>query len=72
MIPDIKVQVEQSLMRLDRWITRNGWTGFDPYDLKQHPLLAPSQAWGRKVLRQSILICRIVLSPLAPTVIPNP
>jgi len=55
MFLDIKAQVEQSLMGLDRWITQNGWTGFDPYDLKQHPLLAPSQTWGRKVLRQSIL-----------------
>ena len=62
---DIKAQVEQSLMRLDRWITRNGWAGFDPYDLKQHPLLAPSQAWGRKVLRQLILYVES-FSPLLP------
>jgi len=55
MLFDIKAQVEQSLMRLDRWITRNGWAGFDPYDLKKHTLLTPSQTWGRKVLRQSIL-----------------
>lgn len=26
--------VQQALARLDRWVERNGWAGYDPYDLK--------------------------------------
>lgn len=26
--------VMDSLVRLDSWIDRNGWTGYDPYDIK--------------------------------------
>lgn len=27
-----------SLLKLDRWIERNGWAGYDPYDIKGTPL----------------------------------
>jgi rhamnogalacturonyl hydrolase YesR len=30
-------EVIESLERLDGWVERNGWAGYDPYDLKGHP-----------------------------------
>ncbi len=31
-------QVYQSIGQLDAWLSRNGWAGYDPYDLKGLPL----------------------------------
>ena len=26
--------IERSISLLDRWIEKNGWAGYDPYDIK--------------------------------------
>jgi rhamnogalacturonyl hydrolase YesR len=53
---DAKALVEQSLMRLDCWVAQNGWGGYDPYDLRQHPfLLAQHPTKIQKTFRQAIL-----------------
>jgi rhamnogalacturonyl hydrolase YesR len=53
--------VENSVARLDNWITRNGWAGYDPYDLKQHPILMISKpkSIGR-ALRAGFLVLDIL------------
>jgi rhamnogalacturonyl hydrolase YesR len=32
-------EILQSITRLDGWITVNGWAGYDPYDVRGHPLV---------------------------------
>lgn len=32
-----------SLEKLDTWITKNGWAGYDPYDIKGHPFFIKIQ-----------------------------
>lgn len=47
--------VQASLTRLDEWIRRNGWAGYDPYDIKGHPLwlrLSRARAWPLRVFRR--------------------
>jgi hypothetical protein len=50
--------VKESIARLDHWMTRYGWAGYDPYDLKQHPFLSSTSgsAFSQRVLRQILLI----------------
>lgn len=36
-------QVEPALRALEGWIERNGWAGYDPYDIKSTRLFAPLQ-----------------------------
>jgi len=36
---DARTLAIDSLTRLDRWITENGWAGYDPYDIKGLPAL---------------------------------
>ncbi|MBI2830685.1 MAG: hypothetical protein HYX79_00310 [Chloroflexi bacterium] len=31
--------VMESVRRLDRWVENNGWAGYDPYDIKGHPIV---------------------------------
>jgi len=33
----MKSKVEESIEKIDGWIERNGWNGYDPYDLKGTP-----------------------------------
>jgi len=33
--------IKQTLMRLDNWVRRNGWAGYDPYDLHHWHLQLP-------------------------------
>ncbi|MDQ1318319.1 MAG: hypothetical protein QG588_1979, partial [Candidatus Poribacteria bacterium] len=35
-----------SIYKLDDWIDRNGWAGYDPYDVKGHPLWLKLQQLG--------------------------
>lgn len=30
-------EVIESITKLDGWIEQNGWAGYDPYDIKEHP-----------------------------------
>lgn len=46
--------VRGSLTRLDTWLERNGWAGYDPYDLLGTPLFLRLQ----RVTRQSSLVER--------------
>ena len=39
MAGDITQEALQSLRSLDDWVERNGWAGYDPYDIKGHPLI---------------------------------
>ncbi|MFX0198700.1 MAG: hypothetical protein ACFFCW_21470 [Candidatus Hodarchaeota archaeon] len=49
--------VEQCLARLDNWVSRNGWAGYDPYDLNQHLVLPASKpVHFRHLLRRVALI----------------
>ena len=34
----ISDEITRSITSLDRWITANGWAGYDPYDIKGHPV----------------------------------
>ena len=27
-------ELENSILKLDKWISNNGWAGYDPYDIK--------------------------------------
>jgi rhamnogalacturonyl hydrolase YesR len=31
-------KVINSIQKLDNWLEKNGWAGFDPYDIKGHPM----------------------------------
>ena len=37
--------VESALRKLEAWVRRNGWAGWDPYDVLEHPLLLLPQRW---------------------------
>ena len=54
--------VEQSVQSLDRWVSENGWAGFDPHDIRGTKpfmfLLRPIRSVPLKVLR------RLALTPL--------
>lgn len=34
-----KEEILESIKKLDAWITKNGWAGYDPYDIMGHPLM---------------------------------
>lgn len=58
--------VTDSVNRCDNWITQNGWAGYDPYDIKGHPLLIkPRTSWagkvGRKVFGKLELLSPLIL-----------
>jgi hypothetical protein len=36
-VAEISAAVFESIKRLDDWVGRNGWAGYDPYDVKGHP-----------------------------------
>ena len=48
--------VKKSIDKLDGWIIDNGWAGYDPYDAKQHPLIAVLQPTFPKRLMQRALL----------------
>lgn len=54
--------VAQSVAALDRWISANGWAGYDPHDVRGTPvfmfLLRPMRSVPMKIVR------RLVLAPL--------
>ncbi len=53
--PDIAI-AQEWVGELDQWICRNGLRGYDPFDVKQHPLLRAMQ--GRRLLRRaSTVLC---------------
>lgn len=33
----MREKVTDSIAKLDSWVERNGWAGYDPYDIKGHP-----------------------------------
>lgn len=47
--------IENSLKKLDNWLKKNGWAGYDPYDVKGLPFFVKIQRSGRlanKILRR--------------------
>jgi hypothetical protein len=60
--PDVRRAVRQSVDALDQWVTRNGWAGFDPHDIRGTPLfmflLRPIRSIPLKIAR------RLALAPL--------
>lgn len=50
--------VKNSMERLDSWLNKNGWAGYDPYDLKGHPFLIrlteQNPSFSRKALRKGL------------------
>ena len=36
---NIAEEIVECIIRLNGWIDRNGWAGYDPYDIKEHPLV---------------------------------
>lgn len=34
----MKEEIEKSIFKLDRWVEKNGWAGYDPYDIQALPL----------------------------------
>lgn len=56
---NIKEKIENSAIKLDYWIDKNGWAGYDPYDIKELPLVRKITKWGNKnfiaeILRESL------------------
>ncbi|GAB6162903.1 hypothetical protein JCM12298_20630 [Desulfothermus naphthae] len=48
--------VRCSIERLDQWLSQNGWTGYDPYDLRGLPFFTKNNpSLLRKILRKGIL-----------------
>lgn len=45
---EIKNKIENSIHQLDNWIEQNGWSGFDPYDIKDQNLIRKITDWGNK------------------------
>jgi len=50
-----RARVEEALLRLEAWIAKNGWAGYDPYDLKEYPIYQrwtkpPLSKWGEIVI----------------------
>ncbi|MBK7104717.1 MAG: hypothetical protein IPH62_05485 [Ignavibacteriae bacterium] len=43
-----KIKIEKSILLLDNWISQNGWTGFDPYDIKELPFIIKLTDLGNK------------------------
>ncbi|MFC1925715.1 hypothetical protein ACFLW2_03345 [Chloroflexota bacterium] len=35
---ELSKEVLDSIHQLDRWVQKNGWAGYDPYDIKGHPM----------------------------------
>jgi len=55
--------VRCSIERLDQWLTRNGWAGYDPYDLKGLPFFTKNNpSLFEKALRKAVW----KLEPFAP------
>ena len=57
---EAKEGVIESVERLDTWIRTNGWAGYDPYDIKGHPLILRMMSnahlrWPLSLVRQSVL-----------------
>lgn len=53
-----------SIRRLDRWLTQNGWAGYDPYDLRGLPLFTNTDPiLVEKIARKAIYVAQ-VFSPL--------
>jgi len=44
----IRDKVFDSICRLDVWIEKNGWAGYDPYDIKGHPFWLKLSQLGSK------------------------
>lgn len=44
----IKNKIERSVIKLDRWIEKNGWAGYDPYDIKEIKLVRKLTDYGNK------------------------
>ncbi|NLT49585.1 MAG: hypothetical protein GXX85_01545 [Ignavibacteria bacterium] len=66
--------IKNSLQKLEKWISRNGWAGFDPYDVKEKKLILRLTELGNRyrifeILREAIFelllifpkICRRLL-----------
>jgi len=41
---ELKTQIEYSIKKLDKWIKKNGWKGYDPYDIQELPLFLKKDA----------------------------
>ena len=35
---EMQSKIVHSIQKLDDWLEKNGWAGFDPYDIKEHPV----------------------------------
>jgi len=44
----LKNKIEFSIINLDTWITQNGFSGFDPYDVKSIHLIRKITEYGNK------------------------
>ena len=40
----LTLAVAESIQRLHGWIEANGWAGYDPYDIRGHPLFLHTQS----------------------------
>jgi hypothetical protein len=48
---EMRTLAAASLRQMEQWIERNGWAGYDPYDLRDTPLFEflEQSPWGRRV-----------------------
>lgn len=51
----MKEKIRKSILKLDKWIEKNGWAGYDPYDIQELPLfLEKKPIFFRKIERKVI------------------
>jgi len=51
----MKKLIEESIQKLDKWIEKNGWAGYDPYDIQELSLfLEKNPKFFRRVKRKTI------------------
>ena len=44
----IQDKITHSIQNLDRWLEKNGWAGYDPYDIKGHPIFLKLQQFEKE------------------------
>ena len=52
---NLYVKIERSLNSLENWIHSNGWSGFDPYDIKELPFIIKITDLGNKYFIAEVL-----------------
>lgn len=64
----MQTEVNEAVTRLDRWITNNGWAGYDPYDIRGQDWFVRffgKQTWVHRKIRGALSLTEQNLPPHA-------